>query len=142
MTRKRLSENELRDSYQRLNDIIEFLPDPTIVIDSNGVVLAWNKAVEEVTGVSKQDMIGKADYEYALPFYGERRPILVDFALRESLEPLTSRYESLERRFGMLYGEVYTPRAFNGQGAYFGELPGRCAIIPGRLSVLLSVCVM
>ncbi|ACS81352.1 multi-sensor hybrid histidine kinase [Maridesulfovibrio salexigens DSM 2638] len=124
VTRKRLSENELRDSYQRLNDIIEFLPDPTIVIDSNGVVLAWNKAVEEVTGVSKQDMIGKADYEYALPFYGERRPILIDSALKDDLEPLTDRYESLERRYGMLYGEVYTPRAFNGQGAYFWGVAG------------------
>ncbi|WP_320174275.1 response regulator [Maridesulfovibrio sp.] len=124
VTRRRLSENELRDSYQRLNDIIEFLPDPTIVIDSNGVVLAWNKAVEEVTGVSKQDMIGKSNYEYALPFYGERRPILIDSALKDDLAPLIDRYESLERRFGMLYGEVYTPRAFNGQGAYFWGVAG------------------
>ena len=124
VTRKRLSENELRDSYQRLNDIIEFLPDPTIVIDSEGVVLAWNKAVEEVTGVSKEHMIGKADYEYALPFYGERRPILIDFALRDDLKPLTDRYESLERRSGMLYGEVYTPKAFGGEGAYLWGIAG------------------
>lgn len=124
VTSKRLSEKELQDSHQRLNDIIEFLPDPTIVIDSNGVVLAWNKAVEEVTGVSQKDMIGKSDYEYALPFYGERRPLLIDFALREDLELLTDHYEDLERRGGMLYGDVYTPRAFNGQGAYFWGVAG------------------
>ncbi|WP_163294158.1 response regulator [Desulfovibrio sp. JC022] len=124
VTRKRLSEKELQDSYQRLNDIIEFLPDPTIVIDSNGIVLAWNKAVEEVSGVSKEDMIGRGDYEYALPFYGERRPILIDFALRDDLKPLTDRYESLERHSGMLYGEVYTPRVFGGQGAYFWGVAG------------------
>ncbi|TIH17008.1 response regulator [Marinifilum sp. JC120] len=124
VTRKRLSEKELQDSYQRLNDIVEFLPDPTIVIDSDGVVLAWNKAVEEVSGVSKKDMIGRGDYEYALPFYGERRPILIDFALRDDLEPLTDRYESLERHSEMLYGEVYTPRAFKGLGAYFWGVAG------------------
>lgn len=126
VTSKRLSERELQDSYQRLNDIIEFLPDPTIVIDSDGVVLAWNKAVEEVSGVSKNDMIGKGNHEYALPFYGQRRPILIDHALIDDLEtgPLMKNYESLERRSGLLYGEVYTPRVFQGQGAYFWGVAG------------------
>lgn len=126
VTSKRLSERELQDSYQRLNDIIEFLPDPTIVIDSDGIVLAWNKAVEEVSGVSKNDMIGKGNHEYALPFYGQRRPILIDYALIDDLEtdPLMKNYESLERRSGLLYGEVYTPRAFQGQGAYFWGVAG------------------
>ncbi|WP_321401801.1 response regulator [Maridesulfovibrio sp.] len=124
VTEQRRTKKELQDSYHRLHDIVEFLPDPTIVIDSKGTVLAWNKAVEEATGVRKEDIIGKGDHEYSLSFYGERRPILIDFALRDDLEPLTDEYESLERRGDKVYGEVYTPRAFGGEGAYFWGIAG------------------
>ena len=143
VTEQRKTKKELHDSYHRLNNIIEFLPDPTIVIDSKGVVLAWNKAVEKATGVSKEDMIGRSDYEYAIPFYGKRRPILIDFALRDDLDPLTDRYESLERRGEMLYGEVYTPRAFDGEGAYFwgvaGPLRNRAGKIVGAVECMRNV---
>ncbi|MEI6315427.1 MAG: PAS domain S-box protein, partial [Syntrophus sp. (in: bacteria)] len=75
------AEEALISSEQRLADIIEFLPDATLVIDRDGKVLAWNQAIEIMTGVKAKDMLGKGDHEYALPFYGERRPILIDLAL-------------------------------------------------------------
>ena len=67
-----------QETQRRLMDIIEFLPDATLVIDSQGCVIAWNRAIEEMTGVPATRILGKGNYEYALPFYGERRPILVD----------------------------------------------------------------
>ena len=73
-------EDELKESQRRLFDIIEFLPDATLVIDRYGKVQAWNRAMETMTGVKKEDMLGKGDYEYALPFYGTRRPILIDLS--------------------------------------------------------------
>ncbi len=42
--------------------------------------MTWNRAMEQVTGVPKAHMI-KGNYEYAVPFYGERRPILIDLML-------------------------------------------------------------
>ena len=71
----------LRESERRLADIIEFLPVATFVIDKKGRVVAWNKATEKMTGIRTEDIIGKDNYEYALPFYGERRPMLIDLAL-------------------------------------------------------------
>jgi PAS domain S-box-containing protein len=73
-------------------DIIEFYPDATLVIDNRGKVLAWNKAMEDMTGVPAKDMIGKGDYEYALAFYSHRRPILIDLLNipREKVEALYS----------------------------------------------------
>ena len=62
-----------------LPHIIDFLPDPTFVIDVQGTVIAWNKAIENLTGIQAEDIIGKGEYEYAIPFYGTRRPILIDF---------------------------------------------------------------
>ena len=70
--------NRLNDFNKRLTHIIELYPDPTLIIDNNGYVIAWNKAMEELTGIKAGDMIGKGDYEYSLPFYGERKPMLID----------------------------------------------------------------
>ena len=49
-----------------------------MVIDDQGILIAWNQAMETMTGVRAADMVGKGDYEYALPFYGERRPVMID----------------------------------------------------------------
>jgi PAS domain S-box-containing protein len=74
--RKRMQEASI-SAERRLNDIIEFLPDATLVIDKDGKVIAWNRAIESMTGVRSEEMLGKGNYEYALPFYGDRRPILI-----------------------------------------------------------------
>lgn len=78
--RKQL-EKALRESERRLTDIINFLPDATFAVDHKGKVIAWNRAIEEMTGVKTEDMLDKGDYEYALPFYGVRRPMLIDLIL-------------------------------------------------------------
>jgi PAS domain S-box-containing protein len=54
-----------------------------MVIDRKGTVIAWNRAMETMTGVKSQDILGKGNHEYALPFYGERRPILIDYIFKE-----------------------------------------------------------
>ena len=59
-------------------EIIDFLPDATFVIDSRGIVVAWNRAIEKMTGVTASEVVGKGDYIYAIPFYGKQRPILID----------------------------------------------------------------
>ncbi len=65
----RLFENA-QETQRRMADIIDFLPDATLVIDRQGKVIAWNRAMEEMTGITAGEMLGKGDYEYALPFYG------------------------------------------------------------------------
>ena len=75
--RKR-AEEAIKDSEQSMAQIINFLPDPTWVVDKDGIVVAWNRALEKITGVKAEDMLGRGNYEYALPFYRERRPVLID----------------------------------------------------------------
>jgi PAS domain S-box-containing protein len=70
--------SELKTSQKRLAQIIDFLPDPTRVVDNDGPVVTWNLAKEKLLGIKAEDMIGKGNFEYALPFYGERRPVLID----------------------------------------------------------------
>jgi len=72
------AEKALSDSEKRLTDIINFLPDATLAIDTKGTVIAWNRAIEEMTGTVAADILGKGNYEYAVAFYGKRRPMLID----------------------------------------------------------------
>jgi two-component system, cell cycle sensor histidine kinase and response regulator CckA len=97
ITEQRLAEQALRDSERRLADIIDFLPDPTFAIDDGGRVIAWNKALEELTGVPAAAMRGRGDYEYALPFYGERRPLLIDLVRTPDIR-IEQRYLPILRR--------------------------------------------
>jgi PAS domain S-box-containing protein len=114
--RKRFAK-ALQAANQQLMDIIEFLPDATLVIDLQGKVIAWNRAIEEMTGVKKEDILGKGDFAYAIPFYGEPRPILIDLVLKSSIEYADS-YDFIERKGNELFAEVFAPNAFKGKGGY------------------------
>jgi PAS domain S-box-containing protein len=95
-TRERNVQRALMESQQQMTHIIEFLPDAIFAIDRAGRVIAWNKAIQEMTGVPASEMIGKSDYEYALPFFGERHPILVDFVFKDYTDQV-SNYDFLVR---------------------------------------------
>lgn len=92
--RRKQAEKLHRKSEKRLSDIIEFLPDPTFAIDRSGNVITWNRAIEEITGVPSLDMLGKGNYEYALPIYGHRRPLLLDM-LYEPDEKIRELYSTV-----------------------------------------------
>ena len=94
----------LRESKKELEDIISFLPDATFAIDRNGRVIAWNQAIEKMTGVPAEQMIGKGNYEYALPFYGERRPILIDLIFKDDAE--LKNYTTVRRNGTTLIAET------------------------------------
>ena len=89
------------------------------MINSEGEVIAWNKAIEEMTGVNAPDMLGKGNYEYALPFYGERRPILIDLAL-DPHDEILSKYTSTARRDTQIEGEAYIPALRTGKTYLYG----------------------
>ena len=105
ITERKRAEERLIGTQQRLTDIINFLPDATFVIDTNGCVIAWNKAIEEMTGVVAQDILGKGDYEYAVPFYGTRRPILIDLVF-SSKEEIQKNYSNVDINEDILTAET------------------------------------
>lgn len=86
ITERKAVEKALKESEQRMADIINFLPDATFAVDLEGKVIAWNRAIEEMTSIKAKDIIGKGDYEYALPFYGTRRPMLINLVLGDAVE--------------------------------------------------------
>jgi PAS domain S-box-containing protein len=105
-TEQKKAEEVVKNSEQRLAQIINFLPDPTWVIDSEGKVVAWNQAIENLTSIAAADMVGKGNFEYALPFYGERRPILIDL-VREWNPEYEKKYLSIKKEGNKLVSESY-----------------------------------
>jgi len=106
-----------KESEQRLTDIINFLPDATLVIDRWGYVIAWNRAMEQMTGVPASDILGKGNYEYALPFYRMRRPILLNLILSYDIA-ITHTYENIRQDGDMLISEKFIPDIYGGKGAH------------------------
>jgi PAS domain S-box-containing protein len=104
-----------------LASIIEFLPDATFVIDRDKRIVAWNRACEVMTGVQKEALLGQGDYAYAEPFYGERRPILIDLLDVPSPE-VEAFYKYVHRKGDVLCAETFIPHLRGGQGAHlWGE---------------------
>ena len=117
---RRQAEHSLMESEKRLADIINFLPDATFAINREGVIIAWNRAIDEMTGLSAEMMLGKGDHEYALPFYGERRPILIDLVFEPEKE--TQRhYSGIIREKDVLIAETDLPRPRGLQRTLMGK---------------------
>ena len=108
ITKRKDAEEELIESKNRLFDIIDFLPDPTFSINSRGEVIAWNRAIEAITGFKAEDMLGKGNYEYALPIYGIRRPILIDL-VTDPNKIIEKQYNTIKRWEDGIFGETNAP---------------------------------
>ncbi|AGL01080.1 PAS domain S-box protein [Desulfoscipio gibsoniae] len=117
ITERKKAEKELEAANQKLRDIIDFLPDATFVVDNDKRVIAWNRSIEEMTGLAKKDIIGKGDYAYAVAFYGKRMPFLVDF-INTDINKIKSEviYENIQEKGNALYAEINMPPPFNGNG--------------------------
>lgn len=114
---RRQAEDALRESQQRLADIISFLPDATLAVDADKKVIVWNRAIEEMTGIPAGEMIGRGDYAYTIPFYGVRRPQLMDLVWEANTD-LEARYSHVRRDGNAITAEVFSPSLYGGQGAH------------------------
>lgn len=113
ITERKHAEKTLQESQRRLADIIDFLPDATLIIDKDGRIIAWNRAMEAMTGVKKENMLGKGNYEYSIPLYGERRPTLIDLVLHPDRET-EKKYTAIHRVGDILFGETFAPKLPHG----------------------------
>jgi PAS domain S-box-containing protein len=122
ITERKKAEKAIKNSEQRLAQIINFLPDPTWVVDTEGHVVTWNRAMEKLTGIEADDMVGKGNFEYALPFYGERRPVLIDL-IRNWKEEYEKEYLNIRKEGEILLSESFHPHLGDG-GLYLSGAAG------------------
>jgi len=110
---QRKIKNELVESQRRFTDLIDFLPDATFAIDLEGKVIAWNRAIEDLTGVVKESIVGTGNYSYALPFYEERHPILIDLMLCQNPE-IERQYLHVKKKSNKIIADTHI-RILNGK---------------------------
>ena len=119
---RKQAEMALRESEGRQKEIIDFLPDATWVVDQQGQIMAWNRAMESLTGISSAEMIGRGNYKHSEPFFDQRKPMLIDMVLKP--DPLLESDYILFRHEGAkLYGESYV-EDLDGSGRYLAGTAG------------------
>ncbi len=112
----------LRESARQLRDVISRLPDATFVIDKDGWVIFWNQAMEHLTGIQEADIIGRGRYEYAIPFYGEKRPMLLN-AVLDKEGTIIKLFPNVSRSGDSLFTDETFPKMGKG-GKYFSSMAG------------------
>jgi len=132
ITERKKAEEEIKNSQQRLAQIIDFLPDPTWVVDNEGKVVRWNKAIEKLLNVKAENMVGKGNYEHALPFYGERRPVLIDL-VRNWQPEYEEKYLSVKKEGKNLISESYHEHLGDG-GIYLSATAGLLYDAAGKIA--------
>ena len=120
---QKLTAKSLEEPEQRLANIIDFLPDATFAIDGAGKVIIWNRAIEEMVGVKAQNILGKENYEYAIPFYGIRRPQLIDLVLNPDKKLPEKAYLFLVKKDRRVFAETKLP-IVKGQNLFLWGMAG------------------
>jgi len=91
ITERVAAEEALREQERRLENIIQGSPIPTFVIGKDHKVLYWNKALEELSRIAAEEMIGTRDHWRA--FYSEPRPCMADLLVGASLKEISQWYK-------------------------------------------------
>jgi PAS domain S-box-containing protein len=70
-----------------------------------------------MSGIPARDMIGKGDYEYSIPFYGVRRPQLMDLVWKDD-PSILQNYPHVSRDGESLIAEAFCGALNGGRGAH------------------------
>ena len=93
---------------------------------------AVNKAIEKLLNVKAENMLGKGNYEHALPFYGERRPVLIDL-VRNWQPEYEEKYLSVKKEGENLISESYHEHLGDG-GIYLSATAGLLYDAAGKIT--------
>ncbi len=106
--KNKLAEKALRNTEKAFSQIIHGTPIPTFVINNKHIITHWNRACENLTGISANEIIGTR--KQWLSFYSVERPVMADFIVDKTPEKEIAKY----------YGEKYRTSAV-AEGAYEAE---------------------
>lgn len=109
---------ELEKVYARLNKIIEFLPDATFVVGNDGKIIAWNREMEKITGLSREQLMDKPGVDVALLLHGNKEHSIIELMLQGCDDYSKFGYESVTRSGNTVFAETYAKNLYKGKGGY------------------------
>ncbi len=77
--------------------MINFSLDALFALDRDGKVIAWNRAMEQLTGVQESEILGKGDYVYSECLFGKRQKMLVNLVFEPESEIRKQEYMVISR---------------------------------------------
>jgi len=86
---------KLEKQNKELNNIIFKAPIPMFVVDKNHTIIHFNQALEELSGLFAEDMVGTKDQWKA--FYSSNRPVMADLIVDKSSDA------QIIEQYGMKY---------------------------------------
>jgi PAS domain S-box-containing protein len=92
--------------WKGLVDTIQSLDTPVFAIDRTGTVIAWNNALEQLTGVAAPSIVGKGNQQYAIPFYGKTAPMLIDHIFMHPGSPTAAHLPGIKKVGDTYIGEM------------------------------------
>lgn len=119
------------DTWKKADDLFNFVPIPMFSVSTEGITTAWNTAVEEMTGWKASRVVGKGNYEYALPFYGVRRPIIADLIMHPDPE-WEGTYLDFKREGDVVRSLAFIPM-ITGAGRFVTGITAKMRDFNGRV---------
>jgi len=113
---KKEKKRELKESKNRLSQIVDGSSVPMFVIDEDHRITHWNKACENISGLKKEDVVGTKDPWRA--FYEEERPVMADLVLDDVSE------EKIEKWYGDKFSENPNLKGAYEAEAFFPDMAG------------------
>jgi PAS domain-containing protein len=108
ITERMLAEILRRESEQRLFSVIEGSPIPTFVIGLDHKVIYWNRALEQLSRIPAEEVIGTSQHWRA--FYAKERPCMADLLVNQSLENIPEWYRGVSK--SKLLDETFEAEGF------------------------------
>jgi PAS domain S-box-containing protein len=118
---------ELQASRKQLADIIDFLPYPIYVVDTAEKIIAWNRAMVDMTGVAKDTVMGNSYRPYISRFYNPSEPVLIQMVLDGLINQDSPQAEDMHQHLqdhaikthgNSLLTERFMPSFNDGKGGY------------------------
>ena len=71
------------DNFINSQNLIHLISTPILVTDKNGVILIWNKALEEFSGIKSSEIVGKSDLSKKTDSLSGHRTFLIQRILKK-----------------------------------------------------------
>lgn len=108
ITDQKIAELERQESEQRIFSIIEGSPIPAFVIGIDHKVIYWNRALERLSKIPAEEIIGTNQHWRA--FYAKERPCMADLLVFETPEVIPEWYRGVSK--SKLLDETYEAEGF------------------------------
>ncbi len=105
ISERKIAQEKLSESKERLAQIIDGNSIPTFVLDKNHRITHWNKALARLTGLAGEEVIGHNVQWRA--FYSYKRPTMADLVLEKAPEGEIKRFYDHKYRRSALLKESY-----------------------------------